>query len=135
MSSVMQLGIQDSVELRKMSIDNARMALQQSRMAFEDYLKQYPLEIKDNKLKIKNIHKLIGNVYDDRLFVVGVLEEDKYYQFTLNSNKLNQPEIILLHRRQTDSGHYIMEYKTKTLWLERSEFDTPDKLISIMRKI
>jgi hypothetical protein len=135
MSSVMQLPIQDSAELRKMSIDNARMALQQSRMEYNDYLKQYPLELKDNKLKIKNIHKLIGNVYDDRLFVMGILEEDKYYQFTLNTDKLNQPEIILLHRRQTDSGHYIMEYKTKTLWLDKNEFDTPDKLIQIMRKI
>jgi hypothetical protein len=73
--------------------------------------------------------------YDDRLKVMGVKEWDNHYEFTLDGDKLNQPETILLHRRQTDSGHYIMEYKSKTLWLNVGEIDSLDKIIICMQTI
>ena len=109
-SQILANGVTDSNSLRQMSIDNANMAIQQSRMTMDEFLKNNRdlYTTVENKLKIRNIHKMIGSVYGSGLFVMGILEEDKYYQFTLNTDKLNQPEIILLHRRQTDSGHYIM---------------------------
>ena len=86
-------------------------------------------------LKIHNIQKIIGMEYDSRLRVIGVLEENKYYEFNLGNDLLNQTETILLHRSQTDSGHYIMEYKGKTLWLTKDEIDMPEKIIICMNTI
>jgi len=113
------------------------IAEQQARMVLDEWLKQYPLlfESKINKLKIHNISKLIGMKYDDRLTITGVIEEDKWYEFRLNNNNMNSEYIILLHRRQTDSGHYIMEYDRKTLWVTKDEIDTPEKIIICMNTI
>jgi hypothetical protein len=113
------------------------VAEQQARMVLDEWMKQYKdlFDSKEKKLKIKNIHKLIGMDYDGRLKVMGVKEWDKHYEFTLDGERLNQPETILLHRRQTDSGHYIMEYKSKTLWLTKDEIDSLDKIIICMQTI
>jgi hypothetical protein len=114
------------------------VAEQQARMAIDEWMKQYPLlwdGLKERKLKIQNIHKLLGMDYNDRIKVMGVKECDKHYEFTLDGERLNQPETILLHRRQTDSGHYIMEYKSKTLWLNVGEIDSLDKIIICMQTI
>jgi len=113
------------------------VAEQQARMVLDEWMKQYKdlFESKESKLKINNIRKIIGMEYDSRLRVIGVLEENKYYEFTLGNDLLNQTENILLHRRQTDSGHYIMEYKGKTLWLTKDEIDMPEKIIICMNTI
>jgi hypothetical protein len=113
------------------------VAEQQTRMVLDEWMKQYKdlFESKESKLKIHNIQKIIGMEYDSRLRVIGVLEENTYYEFTLGNDLLNQTESILLHRRQTDSGHYIMEYKGKTLWLTKDEIDMPEKIIICMNTI
>jgi hypothetical protein len=113
------------------------VAEQQARMVLDEWLKNNIdlFESKEAKLKINNIQKIIGMEYDSRLRVIGVLEENKYYEFTLGNDLLNQTESILLHRRQTDSGHYIMEYKGKTLWLAKDEIDMPEKIIICMNTI
>jgi hypothetical protein len=113
------------------------VAEQQARMVLDEWLKNNIdlFESKEAKLKINNIQKIIGMEYDSRLRVIGVLEENKYYEFTLGNDLLNQTESILLHRRQTDSGHYIMEYKGKTLWLTKDEIDMPEKIIICMNTI
>ncbi len=113
------------------------VAEQQARMVLDEWMKQHKdiFDSKERKLKIQNVHKLIGMDYDDRLKVMGVKEWDKCYEFTLDSDKMNQAETILLHRRQTDSGHYIMEYKAKTLWLNVDEIDSLDKIIVCMQTI
>ncbi len=113
------------------------VAEQQARMVLDEWMKQHKdlFDSKERKLKIQNVHKLIGMDYDDRLKVMGVKEWDKCYEFTLDSDKMNQAETILLHRRQTDSGHYIMEYKAKTLWLTKEEIDSLDKIIICMNTI
>jgi hypothetical protein len=87
------------------------------------------------KLKIKNIDKLIGMKYDDRLTITGVLEQNNYYEFNLNNELMNSPYSILLHRRQTDSRHYIMEHYGKTLWVTKDEIDMPEKIIICMNTI
>jgi hypothetical protein len=113
------------------------VAEQQARMVMDEWMKQHKdlFDSKESKLKIHNIDKIIGMEYDSRLRVIGVLEENKYYEFTLGNDLLNQTESILLHRRQTDSGHYIMEYKGKTLWLTKDEIDMPEKIIICMNTI
>ena len=113
------------------------VAEQQARMVIDEWMKvnRNLFESKEKRLKIQNVHKLIGMEYDGRLKVMGVKEDSKVYEFTLDTNLLNQPETILLHRRQTDSGHYIMEYKTKTLWLTVDEIDMPEKIIICMQTI
>jgi hypothetical protein len=113
------------------------VAEQQARMVMDEWMKQHKdlFDSKERKLKIQNVHKLLGMDYDGRLKVMGVKEWDTYYEFTLDTNLFNQPEIILLHRRQTDSGHYIMEYKSKTLWLNVDEIDSLDKIIVCMQTI
>jgi hypothetical protein len=53
----------------------------------------------------------------------------------LNNDRMNSAYSILLHRRQTDSGHYIMEYEGKTLWVTKDEIDMPEKIIICMNTI
>jgi len=111
------------------------IAEQTARMVLNEYLKTERERENMTKLRIKNIANLVGHRYDDRLVVTGVLEENKYYEFHLNNNRMNQPETILLHRRQTDSGHYIMEYNGKTLWVTKDEIDMPEKIIICMQTL
>jgi len=113
------------------------VAEQQARMVLDEWMKQYKdlFDSKERKLKIQNVHKLIGMDYDGRLKVMGIKAWDTYCEITLDTNIFNQPETILLHRRQTDSGHYIMEYKSKTLWLNVDEIDSLDKIIVCMQTI
>ncbi len=88
-------------------------------------------------LTIKNPQKLIGETYNEVFNVIGVKEEPHVYEFTLGYATVGKPnyETILLHRKQTENGMYVMEYNSKTLWLSKSEFDTPDKIIICMQTI
>ena len=88
-------------------------------------------------LTIKNPQKLIGQEYNDTLNIIGVKEHTHHYEFTLGYVSLGPVNIetILLHRKQTDNGMYIMEYNNKTLWLNMDEFDTTDKIIICMQTI
>ena len=88
-------------------------------------------------LTIKNPQKLIGETYNELFNVIGVKEEKSYYEFTLGYTSLGprNVETILLHRKQTDNGMYVMEYNSKTLWLNTNEFDTTDKIIICMQTI
>ena len=88
-------------------------------------------------LTIKNIQTIIGETYNEVFNIIGVKEEMWYYEFTLGYATVGQKryETILLHRKQTDNGMYIMEYNNKTLWLNKDEFDTIDKIIICMQTI
>ncbi len=88
-------------------------------------------------LTIKNPQKLIGETYNEVFNIIGVREEKSYYEFTLGYASVGIPryETILLHRKQTDNGMYVMEYNSKTLWLNKDEFDTIDKIIICMQTI
>jgi hypothetical protein len=88
-------------------------------------------------LTIKNIQTIVGQEYNDTLNIIGVKEHKDHYEFTLgyvNFGPVNI-ETILLHRKQTDNGMYVMEYNSKTLWLNTNEFDTTDKIIICMQTI
>ena len=113
------------------------VAEQQARMVIDEWMKQHKdlFEAKETKLKIQNVQNIVGQKYDDRLTIKGVVEEDKYYEFHLNNDRMNSPYSILLHRRQTDSGHYIMQYDSKTLWVTKDEIDMPEKIIICMNTI
>lgn len=113
------------------------VAEQQARMVIDEWMKQYKdlFESKKSKLTIKNINKLSGYEYDSRLKVIGVKEWDTHYEFTLGNDFLPDKETILLHRRQTDSGHYIMEYNGRTLWATTEEIDMPEKIIICMQTL
>lgn len=113
------------------------VAEQQARMVMNEWMNQHKdlFDSKSVKLTIRNIQSIVGMKYDDRLDIVGVVEEDKYYQFNLDNIARTAGYQILLHRRQTDSGHYIMEYDSKTLWLSKDEIDTPEKIIICMNTI
>jgi hypothetical protein len=114
-----------------------KIAEQQARMVLDEWMKGHKdlFDSKDRKLRIQNISKLIGMHYDDRLKITGVIEEDKWYEFRLNNELMSCVYSIFLHRRQTDSGHYIMEYDSKTLWVTKDEIDTPEKIIICMNTI
>ena len=91
-------------------------------------------------LTIQNIHKLIGQEYNEVFDIIGVKEHTHHYEFTLGyanngHGGLSPTETILLHRKQTDNGMYVMEYNSKTLWLNKDEFDTMDKIIICMQTI
>ena len=88
-------------------------------------------------LTIKNVQQIIGQQYNEVFNVIGVKEHKQYYEFTLGYATIGKPnvETILLHRKQTDNGMYVMEYNSKTLWLNKNEFDTPDKIIICMQTI
>jgi hypothetical protein len=89
----------------------------------------------NNMLTIKNPQQLIGQEYSDWLKVISAKENQWYYEFTLANKEMSQIETILLHRKQTENGCYIMEYNNKTLWLNKDEFDTMDKIIICMQTI
>ena len=88
-------------------------------------------------LTIQNIHKLIGQEYNEVFNIIGVKEHKFHYEFTLGYATIGKPnvETIFLHRKQTENGMYIMEYNSKTLWLNKDEFDTMDKIIICMQTI
>jgi hypothetical protein len=113
------------------------IAEQQARMVMDEWMKEntFLFESKATKLTIKNINKLSGYEYDSRLRVIGIKEYDTHYEFTLGNDLINDKEIILLHRRQTDSGHYIMEYNGRTLWATKDEIDMPEKIIICMQTL
>lgn len=87
-------------------------------------------------LTIKNPQELVGKKYNEVFDVIGVKEWKHHYEFTLGYASVKpNVETILLHRRKTDNGMYIMEYNSKTLWLNKDEFDTIDKIIICMQTI
>ena len=91
-------------------------------------------------LTIKNPQKLIGQEYNEVFDIIGVKEHRSFYEFTLGyanngHGGLSPTETIFLHRIQTDNGMYVMEYNSKTLWLNMNEFDTTDKIIICMQTI
>jgi hypothetical protein len=88
-------------------------------------------------LTIKNIQTIIGESYNEVFNIIGVKEEKSYYEFTLGYASVGTPhyETILLHRKQTYNGMYVMEYNSKTLWLNTNEFDTTEKIIICMQTI
>ena len=88
-------------------------------------------------LTIKNPQKLIGQKYNEVFDIIGVKEHTHHYEFTLGYASVGKPnvETILLHRKQTSNGMYIMEYNSKTMWVNKSQFDTLDKIIECMQKI
>jgi hypothetical protein len=88
-------------------------------------------------LTIENPQKLIGQPYNEVFNIIGVKEHKDHYEFTLGYDASIKPavETILLHRKQTENGSYIMEYNNKTLWLNKDEFDTMDKIIICMQTI
>jgi hypothetical protein len=88
-------------------------------------------------LTIKNPQKLIGETYNEVFNVFAVKEEKWYYEFTLGYATVGKPnyETILLHRKQTDNGMYIMEYNGKTLWVSKDRLSTVDGILECMREI
>lgn len=113
------------------------IAEQEARMVLNEWMAEYKDLFKANetKLRIQNIRNIVGQWYDNRFNIIGAKEWDNHYEFTLGNDSINERYTILLHRRQTDSGHYIMECDGKTLWLLRDEFDTIEKIIICMRTI
>jgi hypothetical protein len=88
-------------------------------------------------LTIKNIQTIIGETYNEVFNIIGVKEHTQYYEFTLGYATVGTPryETILLHRKQTENGFYIMEYNKKTHRLSKGEFDAIDKIIICMQTI
>ena len=88
-------------------------------------------------LTIQNPQKLIGQKYNEVFDIIGVKEHTHHYEFTLGYASVGKPnvETILLHRKQTSNGMYIMEYNSKTMWVNKSQFDTLDKIIICMQTI
>ena len=86
-------------------------------------------------LTIKNPQRLIGEEYSDWLKVISAKEHNNHYEFTLANKEMSQIETFLLHRKQTENGNYILEYNGHTLWLNKNEFDTTDKIIICMQTI
>ncbi len=86
-------------------------------------------------LTIKNPQILIGVEYSEWLKVIGVKEWKHSYEFTLGNKEMSQIETIYLHRKKTENGFYIMEYNSKTLWVNKNEIDTTDKIIICMQTL
>lgn len=118
-------------------VDIRDIAEQRARMVLDEWVKSNKdlFDSKERKLRIQNPQNIIGYSINPYFSIIGVIEEDKWYQFTLGNTHTSQTETILLHRRQTDSGHYIMEYNSKTLWVTKEEIDTPEKIAICMHTI
>ncbi|NBU82967.1 MAG: hypothetical protein EBS55_15115 [Flavobacteriaceae bacterium] len=88
-------------------------------------------------LTIKNPQKIIGEKYNDVFNIIGVKEHTHHYEFTLGYANIGKPnyETILLHRKQTENGMYVMEYNNQTIWLNKNEIDTIDKIVICMHTV
>ena len=112
----------------------ADIAIQQAKKVFQEYVEQEQQKRK-TILTIENIDKIRGHDYSDTLKVMGVLEFENHYEFTLVGTNSNQIETILLHRRQTTDKKYIMEYKGQTLWVSKDRLSTIAGIIECMREV
>ena len=112
----------------------ADIAIEQAKKVFQEYVKQEQ-EKKKTILTIENIDKIKGHDYSDTLKVMGVLEFENHYEFTLVGTNSNQVETILLHRRQTTDKKYIMEYKGQTLWVSKDRLSTIAGIIECMNEV
>jgi hypothetical protein len=111
------------------------VAEEQARIVLNEWMKQQTELKRKTVLTIENIDKIRGHDYSESLKVMGVLEFDNHYEFTLVGTSSNQVETILLHRRQTDDKRYIMEYKGQTLWVSKDRLDTIDGIIECMNEV
>jgi hypothetical protein len=127
-NNVYQQAILDAAEVK-------RIALEQAQKAIEEYMKVEQEKRKRTFLTIENIDKIRGSKYSESLYVGGVKEWDNHYEFTLLGYSSNQIETILLHRRQTDDKRYVMEYKGHTIWLNKDELSSIDRIIECMTKV
>jgi hypothetical protein len=107
----------------------------QAKIALDELLKMEHEKRKQTILTIENIDKIKGHDYSDTLKVMGVLEFQNHYEFTLVGTNSNQVETILLHRRQTTDKKYIMEYKGQTLWVSKDRLSTIAGIIECMREV
>jgi len=126
-SHSLQQAILDAQQIRDIAIEQAKKVLQ-------EYVEQEQQKRK-TILTIENIDKIKGHDYSDTLKVMGVLEFENHYEFTLVGTNSNQVETILLHRRQTTDKKYIMEYKGQTLWVSKDRLSTIDGIIECMREV
>ena len=102
-----------------------------------DQINGYPklTNLTNTMLTIQNIDKIRGHDYSESLKVMGVLEFENHYEFTLVGTPSNQIETILLHRRQTSDKRYIMEYKGQTLWVSKDRLSTIAGIIECMIEV
>jgi hypothetical protein len=126
-SHSLQQAILDAQQIRDIAIEQAKKVLQ-------EFMEQEQQKRK-TILTIENIDKIKGHDYSDTLKVMGVLEFENHYEFTLVGTNSNQVETILLHRRQTTDKRYIMEYKGQTLWVDKDRLSTIAGIIECMREV
>jgi hypothetical protein len=126
-SHSLQQAILDAQQIRD-------IAIEQAKKVFQEYVEQEQQKRK-TILTIENIDKIKGHDYSDTLKVMGVLEFENHYEFTLVGTNSNQVETILLHRRQTTDKKYIMEYKGQTLWVSKDRLITIAGIIECMREV
>jgi hypothetical protein len=126
-SHSLQQAILDAQQIRD-------IAIEQAKKVFQEYVEQEQQKRK-TILTIENIDKIKGHDYSDTLKVMGVLEFENHYEFTLVGTNSNQVETILLHRRQTTDKKYIMEYKGQTLWVSKDRLSTIAGIIECMREV
>jgi glycosyltransferase A (GT-A) superfamily protein (DUF2064 family) len=126
-SHSLQQAILDAEQIRD-------IAIEQAKKVFQEYVEQEQQKRK-TILTIENIDKIKGHDYSDTLKVMGVLEFENHYEFTLVGTNSNQVETILLHRRQTTDKKYIMEYKGQTLWVSKDRLITIAGIIECMREV
>jgi hypothetical protein len=126
-SHSLQQSILDAEQIRD-------IAIEQAKKVFQEYVEQEQQKRK-TILTIENIDKIKGHDYSDTLKVMGVLEFENHYEFTLVGTNSNQVETILLHRRQTTDKKYIMEYKGQTLWVSKDRLNTIAGIIECMREV
>ena len=127
-SHSLQSALLDAEQIRDIAIAQAKKVLQ-------EYVEQEQVEKRKTILTIENIDKIKGHDYSDTLKVMGVLEFENHYEFTLVGTNSNQVETILLHRRQTTDKKYIMEYKGQTLWVSKDRLSTIDGILECMREV
>lgn len=111
------------------------IAMEQAKAAMIEMMKVEQEKRKQTILTIENIDKIVGHKYSDWLDIVGVMEYDDRYEFTLVDNNGKQIEEILLHRKQTSDKRYIMEYNKHTLWVTKDRLSTIDGIIECMRNV
>ena len=126
-SHSLQSAILDAQQIRD-------IAIEQAKKVFQEYVEQEQQKRK-TILTIENIDKIKGHDYSDTLKVMGVLEFENHYEFTLVGTNSNQVETILLHRRQTSDRRYIMEYQGQTLWVSKDRLSTIAGILECMVEV
>ena len=84
------------------------------------------------KLTIQNYQRLSGAIYNNRWQINEVKELDDRYIFYFKSQQDDETTIEVA-RNQCDDKRFMARYQNQWFFLNKNDFETPEKLIKAFK--